>query len=204
MQQLPCGKSKSGLPAVLLTDALARRPLPIAGLLDWVDSFKPPKYLWRSLAALVLGGEVMVRILQGESLPQCTVQCAPLLWEQMPRASAVLRCTITLQQPAKRVLAHQNDSAACLQRKHNCNSRGIPVACLASPGVSAHTSENSIALTVRPGCRVTPSVEPRPTGCSWPARGAAATKQGQARPTRCSWPARCAVANQGQARLTGF
>lgn len=37
-----------------------------AGLLDWADSFKPPKYLWRTMAALVLGGEVMVRILQGE------------------------------------------------------------------------------------------------------------------------------------------
>lgn len=34
--------------------------------MDWVDGFQPPKYLWRTLAALVLGGEVMVRILQGK------------------------------------------------------------------------------------------------------------------------------------------
>ena len=35
------------------------------GLLDWADSFKPPRYLWRTVAALVLGGEAMVRILTG-------------------------------------------------------------------------------------------------------------------------------------------
>lgn len=35
-------------------------------LLDWVAALKPPRYIWRSVAALVLGGEVMVRILQGK------------------------------------------------------------------------------------------------------------------------------------------
>ncbi|KAI7842873.1 hypothetical protein COHA_003490 [Chlorella ohadii] len=33
---------------------------------DWLCSIKPPKSLWRSIAALVLGGEALVRILQGK------------------------------------------------------------------------------------------------------------------------------------------
>lgn len=37
----------------------------LQGLFAKLGSWKPPKYVWRSLAALVLGGEVMVRILQG-------------------------------------------------------------------------------------------------------------------------------------------
>jgi hypothetical protein len=32
----------------------------------WVGGLKPPKSLWRTIAALVLGGEALVRILQGE------------------------------------------------------------------------------------------------------------------------------------------
>lgn len=35
-------------------------------MLNYIFSAKPPKYAWRTLAALVLGGEVMVRILQGK------------------------------------------------------------------------------------------------------------------------------------------
>ncbi len=46
---------------------------------DWLCSIKPPKSLWRSIAALVLGGEALVRILQGEtaalSLLLCVVLC---------------------------------------------------------------------------------------------------------------------------------
>ena len=34
--------------------------------LSWLASYKPPRYLWRTVAALVLGGEVLVRILQGK------------------------------------------------------------------------------------------------------------------------------------------
>lgn len=34
---------------------------------DWLCSIKPPKTLWRTVAALVLGGEALVRILQGEA-----------------------------------------------------------------------------------------------------------------------------------------
>lgn len=34
-------------------------------ILASVAAWKPPKYLWRTMAALVLGGEAMVRILQG-------------------------------------------------------------------------------------------------------------------------------------------
>ncbi|KAL4435442.1 hypothetical protein ABPG77_006204 [Micractinium sp. CCAP 211/92] len=33
---------------------------------DWLCSIKPPKTLWRTVAALVLGGEALVRILQGK------------------------------------------------------------------------------------------------------------------------------------------
>lgn len=35
-------------------------------IMEYLFSAKPPKYAWRTLAALVLGGEVMVRILQGK------------------------------------------------------------------------------------------------------------------------------------------
>lgn len=32
----------------------------------WLESAKPPKWLWRSIAAIVLGGQVATRILKGE------------------------------------------------------------------------------------------------------------------------------------------
>ena len=35
-------------------------------IMEMISEAKPPKYAWRTLAALVLGGEVMVRILQGK------------------------------------------------------------------------------------------------------------------------------------------
>lgn len=38
----------------------------LAALQAWAARATPPKSLWRSMAALVLGGEVMVRILQGK------------------------------------------------------------------------------------------------------------------------------------------
>ena len=57
------GEEQSVVAGIHLSDSVRARN---AGLMDWVDSFRPPKYLWRTLAALVLGGEVMVRILQGE------------------------------------------------------------------------------------------------------------------------------------------
>lgn len=36
-----------------------------AGFVNWVNTSKPPKYLWRTLAALLMGGQALVRILQG-------------------------------------------------------------------------------------------------------------------------------------------
>ncbi|KAA6428736.1 MAG: TRIGALACTOSYLDIACYLGLYCEROL chloroplastic-like [Trebouxia sp. A1-2] len=33
---------------------------------NWVNTSKPPKYLWRTLAALLMGGQALVRILQGK------------------------------------------------------------------------------------------------------------------------------------------
>jgi len=38
----------------------------VHGVASWLAAYKPPRYVWRTLAALVLGGEVMVRILQGK------------------------------------------------------------------------------------------------------------------------------------------
>jgi ABC transport permease subunit len=38
----------------------------VHGAASWLAAYKPPRYVWRTLAALVLGGEVMVRILQGK------------------------------------------------------------------------------------------------------------------------------------------
>ena len=36
-----------------------------AVLQRWMESAKPPKWLWRSIAAVVLGGQVATRILKG-------------------------------------------------------------------------------------------------------------------------------------------
>ena len=36
-----------------------------AGAVDWINARDPPKWLWRSVAALVLGGQVLTRVLQG-------------------------------------------------------------------------------------------------------------------------------------------
>jgi ABC transport permease subunit len=38
----------------------------VRGVASALAAWKPPRYVWRSLAALILGGEVMVRILQGK------------------------------------------------------------------------------------------------------------------------------------------
>jgi ABC transport permease subunit len=38
----------------------------VHGAASWLAAYKPPRYVWRTLAALVLGGESMVRILQGK------------------------------------------------------------------------------------------------------------------------------------------
>lgn len=49
------------------------------GFMNWVNTSKPPKFLWRTLAALVMGGQALVRILQGVAClsTHCT-QCSPL------------------------------------------------------------------------------------------------------------------------------
>lgn len=56
-------RGQDGLPEGLIPEAWHGKAREIIQLL--VD-LKPPKYAWRTLAALVLGGEVMVRILQGK------------------------------------------------------------------------------------------------------------------------------------------
>lgn len=58
-------------------DAAAAAPSGEAGTLqgllrsiyDWLCRVKPPRTLWRSLSALVLGGQALVRILQGGWVP---------------------------------------------------------------------------------------------------------------------------------------
>ena len=39
-----------------------------AVLQKWMESAKPPKWLWRTIAAVVLGGQVATRILKGRIL----------------------------------------------------------------------------------------------------------------------------------------
>ena len=39
-------------------------------LQKWLESAKPPKWLWRTIAAVVLGGQVATRILKGRPLAQ--------------------------------------------------------------------------------------------------------------------------------------
>ena len=54
------GSSNSG---TVLSPLLS--PL-LQGVWDWLCRVKPPRTLWRTIAALVLGGEAVVRILQGK------------------------------------------------------------------------------------------------------------------------------------------
>lgn len=46
-----------------------------AGFVNWVNTCKPPKYLWRTLAALLMGGQALVRILQGRQLKLWHLYC---------------------------------------------------------------------------------------------------------------------------------
>lgn len=55
--------SSASLSSSLLPEAWHGKAKQVMG---YLFSAKPPKYAWRTLAALVLGGEVMVRILQGK------------------------------------------------------------------------------------------------------------------------------------------
>jgi hypothetical protein len=54
-----------------------------AGFLTWLNSSSPPKWLWRTISALILGGQVMTRMLQGghPSRPQ-------LPWPNLPAEPA--------------------------------------------------------------------------------------------------------------------
>jgi len=54
---------RDGLPEALIPEAWHGKA---RQLIQFLVDLKPPKYAWRTLAALVLGGEVMVRILQGK------------------------------------------------------------------------------------------------------------------------------------------
>ena len=38
----------------------------VYGTASWLAAWKPPRYVWRTVAAFVLGGEAIVRILQGK------------------------------------------------------------------------------------------------------------------------------------------
>lgn len=50
----------------------------LQGVWGWLNSLQPPKTLWRSIAALVLGGEALVRILQGVFFAlAASLACAP-------------------------------------------------------------------------------------------------------------------------------
>ncbi len=44
---------------------LTLRRLLFAETVDWINARDPPKWLWRTVAALVLGGQVLTRVLQG-------------------------------------------------------------------------------------------------------------------------------------------
>ena len=41
----------------------------VAVLQKWLETAKPPKWLWRTIAAVVLGGQVATRILKGKQTP---------------------------------------------------------------------------------------------------------------------------------------
>ena len=59
----------------------------------WLCSLKPPKSLWRSIAALVLGGEALVRILQGARRGRRPVDYHSLHLPQAARSLHGGRCT---------------------------------------------------------------------------------------------------------------
>jgi hypothetical protein len=99
----------------------------LAGTWAWLCSIKPPKSLWRTFAAFVLGGQALVRILQGEvqlaSLPgpRPAVRSSILLtaaWQL--RTSAVETVAVTgrsamlpsLLPPSRQDTLAQHDRAA--------------------------------------------------------------------------------------------
>ena len=57
-------------------------------LQKWLEDAKPPKWLWRSIAAIVLGGQVATRILKGASPTAIRLTLSPrqLSWNLMDRS----------------------------------------------------------------------------------------------------------------------
>ena len=47
-----------------------------AGFLTWLNSSSPPKWLWRTISALILGGQVMTRMLQGGQPSRLCLPCS--------------------------------------------------------------------------------------------------------------------------------
>ena len=47
-----------------------------SGFTNWVNASQPPKWLWRTVAALLMGGQALARILKGSSLHHR--RCQPL------------------------------------------------------------------------------------------------------------------------------
>ena len=57
--------------------------LVLADLVDWINARDPPKWLWRSVAALVLGGQVLTRVLQGVPPPTFRADRGPVAVDGM-------------------------------------------------------------------------------------------------------------------------
>lgn len=61
---------------------------------DWLCSIKPPKTVWRTVAALVLGGEAMVRILQGERGKVAGLRCCRERSQHLACIACKLICVV--------------------------------------------------------------------------------------------------------------
>ena len=60
-------------------------------LQKWLEAAKPPKWLWKTIAAIVLGGQVATRILKGECVTPATAAGATCvcitIWHVCPQVS---------------------------------------------------------------------------------------------------------------------
>lgn len=63
-----------------------------AGLLAWLNRSNPPKWLWRTISALILGGQVMTRMLQGALSAYIPLACRCIREEREDVSNACSTC----------------------------------------------------------------------------------------------------------------
>ena len=95
------------------------RKLLNAETVDWINARDPPKWLWRTVAALVLGGQVLTRVLQGARCdPPAEPIAAPVLWSTSLKIICRLKCAHSCWQLNKhhQLTLTSSQAAICLPK----------------------------------------------------------------------------------------